>query len=288
MGEDRLERLARRRSSRTIRNFRNQLRGHVAARPHGRPADSFNWWARTPIIPIPCFTRTTGTIRACRRLELVPAMVREGQDRSARRLRHQLSGRRVVQHQLESRQRKQSGAVLRTELHDSGARRAICQFCFAEPADSAAGADRCQATGGWNRSMCASSRSPASTTTASIRTFRISTLEIQRELAKNLTLEARYIGSKGTKLYGGISINDVNILLRPADRLLDAFNITRAGGDAPLVRHDAEGSHEQRNQRQSGPGVVNGRLSRVRRRCGKTRFSEPSWPTATSASSQAR
>src|SRR5262249_1458902 len=35
--------------------------------------------------------------------------------------------------------------------------------------------------------------------------------EIQRELAKNLTLEARYIGSKGTRLYGGISINDVNI-----------------------------------------------------------------------------
>jgi hypothetical protein len=35
--------------------------------------------------------------------------------------------------------------------------------------------------------------------------------EIQHELAKNLTLEVRYIGSKGTRLYGGISINDVNI-----------------------------------------------------------------------------
>jgi hypothetical protein len=33
-------------------------------------------------------------------------------------------------------------------------------------------------------------------------------LEIQREIATNLTLEARYIGSKGTHLYGGISIND--------------------------------------------------------------------------------
>ena len=56
-------------------------------------------------------------------------------------------------------------------------------------------------------------------------------LEIQRELAKNLTFEARYIGSKGTHLYGGISINDVNIY---ENNILKAFNITRAGGDARL------------------------------------------------------
>ncbi len=56
-------------------------------------------------------------------------------------------------------------------------------------------------------------------------------LEIQREIAKNLTFEARYIGSKGTHLYGGISINDVNIY---ENGILNAFNITRAGGDAPL------------------------------------------------------
>ena len=56
-------------------------------------------------------------------------------------------------------------------------------------------------------------------------------LEIQRELANNLTFEARYIGSKGTHLYGGLSINDVNIY---ENGILNAFNLTRAGLDAPL------------------------------------------------------
>src|SRR5439155_1301386 len=56
-------------------------------------------------------------------------------------------------------------------------------------------------------------------------------LEIQRELARNLTFEARYVGSKGTHLYGGISINDVNI---QENGILNAFNMTRAGLDAPL------------------------------------------------------
>jgi len=56
-------------------------------------------------------------------------------------------------------------------------------------------------------------------------------LEIQHSLASNLTLEARYIGSKGTKLLGGISLNDVNIF---ENGILDAFNTTRAGGNAQL------------------------------------------------------
>src|SRR5262249_23553740 len=65
-----------------------------------------------------------------------------------------------------------------------------------------------------------------------VQTFN---LEIQRELAKNLTLEARYIGSKGTKLYGGISLDDMNIYATGAGQtLLDAFNQTRAGENAPL------------------------------------------------------
>jgi hypothetical protein len=60
-------------------------------------------------------------------------------------------------------------------------------------------------------------------------------LEIQREIAKNLTFEARYIGSKGTKLFGGISLDDVNIFAKGANEtLLQAFNETRAGQDAPL------------------------------------------------------
>ena len=56
-------------------------------------------------------------------------------------------------------------------------------------------------------------------------------LEIQRSLASNLTLEARYIGSKGTKLLGGIPLNDVNIF---ENGILDAFITTRRGGDAKL------------------------------------------------------
>jgi hypothetical protein len=55
--------------------------------------------------------------------------------------------------------------------------------------------------------------------------------EIQRELATNLTVEARYIGSKGTKLFGGIPLNNVNIF---ESGILEAFNNTRAGGNAPL------------------------------------------------------
>src|SRR6185369_5253394 len=43
------------------------------------------------------------------------------------------------------------------------------------------------------------------------------------------------IGSKGSKLYGGISLNGVNIYAQAfGQTLLDAFNQTRLGGDAPL------------------------------------------------------
>jgi hypothetical protein len=60
-----------------------------------------------------------------------------------------------------------------------------------------------------------------------IQSFNVS---LQRELTKNFTLEARYVGSKGTKLYDGVPLNDVNIF---ENGILDAFNTTRAGGNAP-------------------------------------------------------
>src|SRR6185295_4964427 len=41
----------------------------------------------------------------------------------------------------------------------------------------------------------------------------------------------RYVGSKGTKLYDGVPLNDVNIF---ENGILDAFNVTREGGNAPL------------------------------------------------------
>jgi hypothetical protein len=73
-------------------------------------------------------------------------------------------------------------------------------------------------------------------------------LEIQHELATNLTVEARYIGSKGTKLFGGIPLNDVNIY---ENGILDAFNITRAGGNSPLLDQMLRGLN-------LGSGAVNG------------------------------
>jgi len=82
------------------------------------------------------------------------------------------------------------------------------------------------------------------------------TFEIQRELAKNLTLEARYVGSKGTHLNTGISINDVNIY---ENGILDAFKITRAGGDAPLFDRILNGITLNSGTNASlGQGTVNG------------------------------
>ena len=54
---------------------------------------------------------------------------------------------------------------------------------------------------------------------------------IQRELAPGLTFEIKYLGTKGTKLRNRLEPNQVNLF---ENGLLDALNITRAGGDAPL------------------------------------------------------
>ncbi len=80
--------------------------------------------------------------------------------------------------------------------------------------------------------------------------------EIQRELARNLTLEARYVGSKGTRLYTGISINDVNVF---ENGILNAFNITRAGGNAELFDRILNGIALNAGTNPAlGQGTVNG------------------------------
>jgi hypothetical protein len=56
-------------------------------------------------------------------------------------------------------------------------------------------------------------------------------LSIQRELARNMTLEVSYVGSKGTKLRSAQQLNVINVF---ENGILDAFNVTRAGGTAPL------------------------------------------------------
>jgi Carboxypeptidase regulatory-like domain len=80
--------------------------------------------------------------------------------------------------------------------------------------------------------------------------------EIQRELARNLTFEARYIGSKGTKLYSGVSLNDVNVF---TNGILNGFNQVRAGGDAPLFDQMLNGltlNPATPSNPQAGQGVI--------------------------------
>jgi hypothetical protein len=81
--------------------------------------------------------------------------------------------------------------------------------------------------------------------TAYIQNF---TIELQRQIAGDWTLNAAYVGSKATKLYGGLPLNSVNIR---NNGILEAFNITRRGGDAPLFDQMLKGLN-------LGSGVING------------------------------
>jgi hypothetical protein len=74
-------------------------------------------------------------------------------------------------------------------------------------------------------------------------------LELQRELAKDWTIDVRYVGTKGTRLYAGVSTNEVNIF---ETGILDAFNIMRAGNNAPLFDRMLSGLNFP------GAGMVNG------------------------------
>jgi hypothetical protein len=74
-------------------------------------------------------------------------------------------------------------------------------------------------------------------------------LSIQRELARNMTLEVSYIGSKGTQLWGTTQLNEMNVF---ENGILDAFNVTRAGGNAPLFDRILMGRNV------TGVGTVNG------------------------------
>jgi hypothetical protein len=75
------------------------------------------------------------------------------------------------------------------------------------------------------------------------------TLSIQRELARDVILDLTYVGSKGTKLYGRLPLSVADIY---NTGLLEAFNITRSGGTAPLFDRMLMGMNIP------GAGVVNG------------------------------
>jgi hypothetical protein len=70
-----------------------------------------------------------------------------------------------------------------------------------------------------------------------------------REIAKGLVVDARYVGSKGTKLIQSVNINEVNIF---ENGILNAFNITEAGGNSPLLNQIFNGLNIPQ------VGVVNG------------------------------
>jgi hypothetical protein len=56
-------------------------------------------------------------------------------------------------------------------------------------------------------------------------------LSVQHDLSAGLTLEMSYIGNKGTKLFDKQNINEPRIF---DNQVLEAFNVTRAGGSHPL------------------------------------------------------
>jgi len=55
---------------------------------------------------------------------------------------------------------------------------------------------------------------------------------IQRQISTNLIFEARYVGNRGRKLIRNLDVNEVNIF---ENGFLDAFNITRSGGNSALL-----------------------------------------------------
>jgi hypothetical protein len=68
----------------------------------------------------------------------------------------------------------------------------------------------------------------ANYTTPYVQTF---TLGMTRSLASNMTLDIRYIGTRGVKLHGSYNLNDTDFR---RNGVIQALEVTRAGGDAPM------------------------------------------------------
>jgi hypothetical protein len=58
------------------------------------------------------------------------------------------------------------------------------------------------------------------------------TLSVTREVSRMLTVDMRYIGTRGVKLYGTIALNQANFL---TNGLLDEFNKVRTGSDSTVL-----------------------------------------------------
>ncbi len=79
-----------------------------------------------------------------------------------------------------------------------------------------------------------------------IQSFNVT---IQREITNTWTVDVNWIGNKGSELYTNQPLNDPNIF---ENGFLNAFNITRAGGNAPLFNQLLNGITLP------GVGTVNG------------------------------
>src|SRR5262249_51142716 len=58
------------------------------------------------------------------------------------------------------------------------------------------------------------------------------TLSLTRSVARNMTIDIRYIGTKGTKLFGSLPLNSRNFL---TNGLKEAFDAARYGGESALL-----------------------------------------------------
>jgi hypothetical protein len=79
-----------------------------------------------------------------------------------------------------------------------------------------------------------------------IQTFNFS---VQHELMPRMTVQVSYVGTKGTGLFHNTELNEDNIF---ENGFLNAFNVTRAGGTAPLFDRMLQGLNVP------GAGIVNG------------------------------
>jgi hypothetical protein len=79
-----------------------------------------------------------------------------------------------------------------------------------------------------------------------IQTFNVA---IQRELTRSTTFDVSFIGNKSSRLLTNQQINDESIF---NNGFLNAFNVTRAGGNAPLFNQMLSGLNI------TGVGIVNG------------------------------
>lgn len=73
-------------------------------------------------------------------------------------------------------------------------------------------------------------------------------VSVSRSLTKDMVLEARYVGNKGTRLIRGYDINEANIF---ENGILEAFNAVVAGGSHPLMERIFNGLN-------LGLGAING------------------------------